>query len=263
MSDIPQLLKTIDSLRKTVRAVENKQVFSKAICEQLRSAAQRYFSNVRTTLTPSDDVGAADKLFTQLHDLSHKSPSRQKCIDVLTEARKALVRIEGAALAGSATNAEERISNTDAEIISSLSEVCPAAAASYQQALADMAQSERYSWRGTATEFREALRETLDRLAPDKDVEGEPNFKREPNAQRPTMKQKVRHILKSRGLNSGQVATSEDTTKFIEESMGGITRSIYNRSSVSTHTPTTRDEVARIHALVRLVLCELLAIRDV
>lgn len=260
MSIIPSLLKEVDSLKKAVRAVANRQVFSKAISDQLHALAQQYFSDLRPTLPNGEDVAAADRLFTQMHDLSRKSPSRQKCLDVLTYARKALVRIESAALAGLAGNTEERMSNADYLIISSLNDVCPAASASYQQALVDMALAQRISWRGTATELRESLRETLDTLAPDKDVETQPTFKHEANAQRPTMKQKVRYILKNRGMNSGQISTSEDSTRFIEESLGGITRSIYNRSSVSTHTPTSREEVVRIHALVKLVLCQLLAI---
>ncbi|PPD29017.1 MAG: hypothetical protein CTY20_07885 [Hyphomicrobium sp.] len=260
MSELSHLLKEIDALKKAVRAVENKQIFSRGICDQLHATAQSYFANLRPDLAHSDKVAAADKLFTQMHELSRKSPSRQKCIDLLADARRALVRIEGAVLSQSAGSSESKTNEVDALILSSLNDVCPAASASYQQALEDMAQSVRISWRGSATELREALRETLDKLAPDKEVEAEPNYKPEPNAQRPTMKQKVRFILKSRGLNSSQVTTSEDTTRFIEESLGGITRSIYNRSSVSTHTPTTREEVVRIHALVRLVLCELLAI---
>lgn len=260
MAELSHLLKDVDALKKAVRAVENKQIFSKAICDQLHSAAQRYFANLRPNLPSNEVVAIADKLFTQMHDLSRKNPSRQKCLDLLAETRRALVRIEGAALAQVGNHAGDRTSDTDALIIASLDDMCPAASASYRQALVDITQGERISWRGSATELRESLRETLDKLAPDKEMEAEPNYKAEPSAQRPTMKQKVRHILKSRGMNSGQISTSEDTTKFIEESLGGITRSIYNRSSVSTHTPTTRDEVVRIHALVRLVLCELLAI---
>ena len=129
-----------------------------------------------------------------------------------------------------------------------------------RQALTDIAGSERCSWRGTATDLREALRETLDKIAPDADVEAMPNYKPEPDAKRPTMKQKTRFILRNRDMKSGQIATSDDAIRNIEESLGGITRSIYTRSSTSTHTPTTRAEVANLLAWVRLILCELLAL---
>ena len=221
MSELSRFLKEIDTLKKAVRAVDNKQIFSRAICEQLHSCAQTYFADLRPQLRSGEDVAAADKLFTQMHDLSRKNPSRRKCIDLLTDTRRALVRIESAVLSQPGNITADKPTATDTLIISSLNDICPAASASYQQALEDLAQSVRISWRGSATELREALRETLDMLAPDKEVSAEPNFKLEPNAHRPTMKQKVRYILKNRGLNSGQISTSEDTTKFIEESFLG------------------------------------------
>jgi hypothetical protein len=148
----------------------------------------------------------------------------------------------------------------DEHIIATLKEVCPPAAAAYAQGIKDLQAMDRASWRGPATELREALRETLDALAPDKDVEAMPGYKTEPNTQRPTMKQKVKFIFKSRGMNSGQVAHSEAVVQSVEDMVGGITRSVYTRSSISTHTPTNRDEVLRLHAWVRLILCELLAL---
>jgi hypothetical protein len=85
-----------------------------------------------------------------------------------------------------------------------------------------------------------------------------PGYKLEPDAKRPTMKQKVRYILRKRGFGSGQLAASESAVEGVEGIVGGLVRSVYTRSSVSTHTATERSEVNRIHAWVRLVLCELL-----
>lgn len=148
----------------------------------------------------------------------------------------------------------------DERIIATLDEVCPAAAVSYKQALADIGGPERHSWRGPATDLREALRETLDALAPDKDVQDQPGFKLETNAVRPTMKQKAKYILKNRGRKGGQLSNPETVINNIEDMVGGLVRSVYTRSSVSTHTTTNRDEVVRVHSWVRLVLCELLEI---
>ena len=262
MSELAETLRKLDALKKSVRAIDGKQVFSKTITDDMHAIAALFFANVKHTLPiGNQDTSKAESLFTQLHDLSRKNPSRQKCLDIFTEARKVLVRLEGQALSQSANSAAGKITKVDHVIIATLDDVCSPASASYRQALQDLGQNERTSWRGSATELRESLRETLDKLAPDKEVEELPNFKFEPNTQRPTMKQKVRFILRNRGMNGGQVATSEDTVKFVEESLGGITRSAYNRSSVSAHTPTTREEVARLHALIRVLLCELLAIQ--
>lgn len=74
------------------------------------------------------------------------------------------------------------------------------------------------------------------------------------------MKQKVRYVLKSRGTPSGAMETPESAVVGVEDFVGGLTRSVYTRSSVSTHTATTQAEASRVLAWVRLVLCELLEI---
>lgn len=261
MSDIAAILRDLDQVKKLVRQVQSNQVFSKPIAASLHALAAKYFSDVRGQLPSGEaDVAATDKAFSLLHDLSRKNPSKQKCLDTLTEARKLLVRLEGMNLAKPAIASSGVATRVDDDIVGTLEEICPPAATCYRQAMADLA-TDRVSWRGTATDLREALRETLDKLAPDADVEGMPNYKAEPDAKRPTMKQKTRFILRSRDMNSGQMATSEDAIRHIEESLGGITRSVYTRSSTSTHTPTTKEEVARLHVWARVILCELLAIR--
>jgi hypothetical protein len=208
----------------------------------------------------SEQVGRADQAFSQLHELSRKKPSKQKCLDALTEAKKALVAIEGVFLTGAGWREAGGISPLDERIIATLTELCPAAAGAYAQGIKDLEATDRSSWRGPATEFRESLRETLDKLAPDKDVEAMPGFKHEQGTTRPTMRQKAKFILKSRDMKSAQVAHSEEVVQSVEDMVGGITRSVYTRSSLSTHTPTDRDEVLRLHVWVRLILCELLAI---
>jgi 2-polyprenyl-6-methoxyphenol hydroxylase-like FAD-dependent oxidoreductase len=57
--------------------------------------------------------------------------------------------------------------------------------------------------------MREALRETLDALAPDTEVEKMPGYRLEPSAQRPSMRQKARFILKNREMVGNQIAVSE------------------------------------------------------
>ena len=75
------------------------------------------------------------------------------------------------------------------------------------------------------------------------------------------MKQKARYILRKRGLKSAAVETSAKAMDAIEITVGTFIRSVYDRSSLSTHTPTNRNEVLRVRDLVRVVLCELLEIR--
>lgn len=255
--DIAGLLAAIDDLRKAVRAVDGSQIQSKALCDKLHVVAETYYANVHGMEAASSEDG---EVFGRLHALSRKRPAKRKCLDALVDARKVLVKLEGLSLAQAATKSAGTPTPTDNLIISTLAEICPPAAGSYRQALRDLASPERDSWRGPATDLREALRETLDELAPDKDVERMDGYKPEPDAKRPTMKQKVRFILRTRGMSGSQIAAPENAVKGIEDMLGGLTRSVYTRSNVSTHTLTKKTEVARLHSWVRLVLCELLEV---
>lgn len=262
MASIDALLASVKEVKKAVNSVEGKQVFAKPLLASIHGLANTYFSQTRadiaSRLHDSTSLSSADEVFQSLASLSRKHPSKEKCLSALTSARQALVSLEGLTLSHSAHQSAGRQSRTDELIISTLSELCPSAALAYQQALIDLAQPERHSWRGPATDLREALRETLDLLAPDAEVEKMPGYRHESDAKRPTMKQKARYILRNRGLSSGQLATPESAITGLEDMLGGLTRSVYTRSSVSTHTPTTKEEVVRVHAWVRLVLCELL-----
>lgn len=261
MTQVSAALVRVDDVRKAVRAVAGAQVQSKELCESLNQLAQSYYSEVRAALPADrDEVKAADAVFSQLHELSRKKPSKQKCIELLTEAKRLLVALEGAAIVHASTRGSGSRSAIDERIISTLQQLCPAAGAAYAQGIKDLESVERVSWRGPATELRESLRETLDSQAPDKEVEVAPWYKPEQGQQRPTMRQKVKYIFKNRDMNSSQVAHVEGVVQSVEDMVGGITRNVYTRSSVSTHTPTSRDEVLRVHAWVRLTLCELLAI---
>lgn len=74
------------------------------------------------------------------------------------------------------------------------------------------------------------------------------------------MKQKVRYILKSRGKNKTVSEAPEKAVEIVEEMVGALARSVYSRSSLSTHVGTTKQEVQQVKAYVDVVLGELLEI---
>lgn len=256
---IEALLKQTDQLRRIVKSGPGAQIQANLDCEKIRALCAAYFET-RSTLGDSEDALAADGIFKELHSAARGKPRRAKVLDRLTTVKKLLVKLEGAALTSAAAKSAGRRTSTDQLIIETLRDVCPSAAAAYSQALVDLSADKRESWRGPATDLREALRETLDVLAPDNDVTKEPGFKLEKDAHRPTMKQKVRHILKKRETPHGAMSAPESAVQGIEEILGGITRSVYSRTSISTHTATDKKEVVRVHAWVRLVMCDLLEV---
>lgn len=261
---ISRTLAELEHARRDVNGVSGAQIFSTGVRGRLHSLATNYFDRVRSEISVIENVDKelreADGIFQELHALSRKSASKEKCLRLLKSAKTILVRLEGALLSRGAKQPAASRTPTDTLIVESLQDICPSAALSYSQALLDLEQGHRLSYRGPATDLREALRETLDTLAPDAEVEAMAGYRPEPDAKRPTMKQKVRYILRSRGFASGQLAAPETAVEGVEEMLGGVVRSVYTRSSVSTHTATTRTEVVRVHAWVRVVLCELLEV---
>jgi hypothetical protein len=145
-------------------------------------------------------------------------------------------------------------------ILMKLREDCPESAASYEQGIDDL-KHERLSWRGTATEFRESLRELLDKLAPDENVRKSPGYKQEVGVSGPTMKQKVRFIIRGRQGSESQSRSFEDATEVIDDKLGGFVRSVYSRSSGSVHSACSKPEVESIKRFVDMVFVELLDVR--
>lgn len=137
------------------------------------------------------------------------------------------------------------------------------ATTSYRQGILDLQSHGRLSYRGTASEFREALRETLDHLAPDAEVVKQPGFKLEDKQAKPTMKQKVRFVLVSRDRNKTQREAAEKSVDLIESLAGEVTRAVYNRASLATHGETARKEVQQVKRYVDTVLFDLLEISEV
>jgi predicted pPIWI-associating nuclease len=145
-------------------------------------------------------------------------------------------------------------------IVDTLERLIPSAAASYRQGLADLNDERRHSYRGTASEFREALRETLDHLAPDSEVSAQPGFAYDGDQKKPTMKQKVRYVLNSRKRSKTQRDAAERSTSLVEELSGDVARAVYNHASLAAHVQQSREEVRKIKRYVDTVLFDLLEI---
>lgn len=242
-----------------------RQLRSQTKLNALFELAGRYFKEVRpihVDPNSNDDVTAlADKSAQTLLELSHKHPVTSGVVLELKHLRDAVRKMEIRQVVV-VQNVPSKLMGVDQRIVETLESLVPTAADSYRQALNDLAGKDRISWRGTATELREALRETLDNLAPDADVSSQPNFKLEGDLKGPSMKQKVRYILSARGVSKSASAVPEDATIAVEAAFASLVRSLYTRGSVSTHTKTNRQEVDRVLTWVRVVLQELLEIKS-
>jgi hypothetical protein len=227
-----------------------------------RKVATVYFESVRAELDVCKSrVGLVEEIdFTVQNILGLTSSRREKVAYLghiaelrpcLLEATIDLLKSRGLRLV---------LSETEQGILRTLNALLPAAGASYEQALFDIAQGGRSSWRGTATELREALREVIDHLAPDNQVASAQNFQYEPNQTRPTQRQKVRFILRARRSPSAATTVAESSLDRVEEATAALARTTYQRGSVSTHVGATGIEIKNLKRYVDAMLAELLEV---
>jgi hypothetical protein len=153
-----------------------------------------------------------------------------------------------------------KIGNVESAILNTLETMLPTVAASYRQALLDIQDPRRISYRGPAAEIREVVREVLDHLAPDEDVMKSAGFKLEKDQTGPTMKQKVRFILRARAVGDSARSTAESSVEHLNENVGSVGRAVYTRGSTAVHIPKPREEVLNFKLYADAVLGELLAI---
>ena len=143
----------------------------------------------------------------------------------------------------------------DELIVDKLDALVPSAALSYKQAILDLSDDGRVSFRGPALELREALREILDHLAPDSEVTAAPEYMQEKDRTGPTMKQKVRFIMKGKRPSSD--APEQMVTAF-EEAIARLTRAVYERSSKATHGAGDRQTVVQLRRYVVTIFHEII-----
>lgn len=259
------LTEILGRFTKAVREVRSKQVFQKPIRQEARDIVDAYFRDARERLVigglSTQQLVDLDAGMQRLLEVAQKHSTVHTYRSQIKRLEQELLAIERLALTLGARSTRSTLEPVDRLIIDTLSSFLPSAARSYEQAIRDLYSTDRLSWRGPATDFRESLRETLDHLAPDADVTAEPGFKLENDASAPTMKQKVRFILRKRGVARTAMQSPEAATQAVDEIVGTFVRTVYSRSSVSTHTPTDRNEILRIRDWVRVAFCELLEVR--
>jgi hypothetical protein len=246
-------------------------VNSKSLREEGMVLVQSYFREVRpfiiTQISDEDNLRELDQQMQRLLELTQQRSSKdfyKKALKLSKQhIKKISIQREIELSKRSIIKVEEKkseFSGLEKSIYVTLGELVPTAALSYHQALLDLKDSRRLSFRGTANELREVLRETLDHLAPDKEVMEQPGFVLEKDQTKPTMKQKARFILRSRGLSLTASKVPEQSIGVIEELIASLARSIYDRSSISSHVSLGITEVIKIKNYINSVLAELLSI---
>lgn len=261
----------LDALEAALRKSSAVHVNAAGLREMGKLTVQQYFRSLRPELEalrlPSSHIQSLDETMQRLLELSNGRNTKTTYLLVLRGLRRSRpsVELEREMLIGRrsaappSSNALPKSGVEDA-LLKTLAALLPSAALSYEQALRDLVEGSRVSFRGTASELREVLREVLDHLAPDADVEKAVGYAPEKGRSRPTMRQKVKFILRSRGVSATVAATPETAAERVEEASASVARSVYDRGSLSAHVVSTRREVQQLKLYVDGVLAELLEI---
>jgi len=262
------LWERLEAVSTALERLGDKTAIPSGIRQEARSTTQAYFREARPTLlaarVPALLLGSFDGLMQDLLRATNaKVPKVRQHLKVLAAAADLRTDIEVSINQALGEEALRRTEGTDyspteQKIIDTLNGLVPTAALSYSQALRDLAEPDRVSFRGPALELREALRETLDHLAPDDAVQAQPGFKLEDNQKKPTMRQKALFILRSRGMAKTALEAPRDAVEIIENSTSSLARSAYSRSALSTHVANTRAEVRQFKMYLDSVLSDLL-----
>lgn len=264
IDNIRSLQQDIRNILASLKKISSKQIGNKSLMSECKNAVDFYFRNIRNNINDTNTLSSTNSLddaFQNLLMLTHKRSLKTIYNKTLTDIKNLLITLETEAISDiHKSKSSDTIEKVDREIILTLKNLINSSSLAYEQALIDLQSNSRLSWRGPATDLRESLRECLDYLAPDADVTAQPGFKLEQNTTAPTMKQKIKYIMKSRGKGSTEIKTTENAINIIDELLGTFVRSVYTRASVSTHTPTDKNEVLRILNLVRVVFCEILEV---
>lgn len=255
----------LDALAAAIRRGRSVNVNDQSTKDRVITLTTQYFNDCRPVLVQrvgeSTELGSLDSSWQDLVRLAHGNNARASYRRRLQAIRNLLNELSVASMAKvPSAEAAQRISAEETRLLETLEQLLPTAAASYRQAVSDLLGPPRHSYRGTATELREALRETLDHLAPDADVTQQPGFKFEDGQKAPTMKQKVRFVLAARGRSKTQRDSTEKSAALVDDLRGAIARAVYNRASVATHTQESLKEVRRLKRYVDTVLAELLEV---
>jgi hypothetical protein len=263
-----QLIADVEAFGASLRRGQAVNLNDQSSKDRAIELASRYFAEGRPTLVEvlgeSEALLAHDELWQQLVRLAHGNNARRTYLRTLASLRRSLTNFNVSTLSSPPVRTPKReafsLSTDETSILQTLERLIPSAAASYRQGLTDLNGGDRVSYRGTAAELREALRETLDHLAPDDAVTAQAGFKSESGQTKPTMKQKVTFVLTSRGRDKTQRLSAEKSLAVIEELSGEVLRAVYDRASLATHVHESRSEVQQIKRYLDTVLFDLLEI---
>src|SRR5258708_13480043 len=161
-------IRRVEDLQRDLTHLRAEHVNSETDKTPIRSLVDDYFRTIRPSISiyPELRTGleGVEKWLQEELPLTHKGSPIAAYRKLLKNCKSSLVSLESLSLTQGQTLPGATPSSVDSRIIETLTKLLPSAASAYEQALTDLGDTRRASYRGPATDLREALRETLDHL---------------------------------------------------------------------------------------------------
>jgi hypothetical protein len=227
---------------------------------------REYQPNFAQTVGVDDpQIEAMDEMMQELLQASSDGSARRTVIRSVSRAAtnfrdKLLIRVSRAywsrapqrSPAGRDEEAARRLRILDSKV-----------ADGYDQAVLDIEDPDRQSYRGAAAELREVLTHVLHILAPTSEVEAMDWYKeaRKPGSTaepKPTRTERTKFILRKQAQGSTASEFAESYMSMVEERLGHVIGRTFARSNRSTHAESERDELVKMLPYINALLRELL-----
>ena len=143
-----------------------------------------------------------------------------------------------------------------------LEQMDPSLRDSYETVISDLNWDDRKSFKGTANELREVLREVLHRLAPTEEVQNEHWFEDAHQGQQqvpaPTHAERAKYILFQKRKGSAGIESVEQFVDAAADRLGAVVRSSYTRANAAAHAQQAKAEIQAQLRYINALLLELL-----
>jgi hypothetical protein len=261
-----EFIKTAKQLDLILKKNPAKQINSSQELGAVRLLIMKYFREFRPVIKKTNlDSRFMDGHFEVLQELASRRSPRILYHTTLKDVVKTYSELElQNEYAFGESDFKLKMTEFEKKILFTLNKIDQNIGNSYIQLMIDIEDLKKVSYKGTAHELREILREILAKLAPDNEILQTSGFKFEEGLTKPTMKQKAQFILSLRDQTKEEKNLVEQSIVPIdraEEAVSILTRSIYTSGSESAHTnKAVRNKIIQLKMYLDAVLADILEI---
>ncbi|MGB7061254.1 MAG: hypothetical protein WBF13_02730 [Candidatus Zixiibacteriota bacterium] len=266
--EIDEFTDSLASLQEMFKHKSAKKVNTDEEKNAVRAVAATWFRTFRPLfarlLGSEAPLESIDVWLQDLLRLATSKSARSSYISLIQKTRKAFKDTLLVSLTKAYWEQLPQTSSSDYHKVvgNRLEAMEPSLRDSYEQVIRDLSSDERKSFKGTANELRELLREVLHRLAPDGSVRKQSWFRsahpNDADSARPNHAERTKFILRLKGRGSAFTEAAENHAEAVEDRLGRVVRSSYSRASASAHTHQAKEEIQAQLRYLNALFLELL-----